>query len=297
MTTRRFSFERDFSRIGELEIENYLPGNADGNWLRPVWEYAYFHPLRDDEHMRLWRVWEDGDDIAGVAHYEWFPGEVYVQTFGRERRPALQREMLDYAEREMRGRDEDGAGFVKVWAADVDDGLVAELARRGYERRSVDDRPMYAIDLTEPVDYSIPDGFTLQSLSDENDLEKINRCLWRGFNHEGEPDPDLSSRRRMQQAPRFRRDLTMTVVAPNGEYVAFAGTWVEPSCGYALVEPVATDPDYRRMGLGRAAVLGGLERCAAEGATVGYVGSDQQFYRSIGFRLCNNEECWIRRFG
>jgi ribosomal protein S18 acetylase RimI-like enzyme len=158
------------------------------------------------------------------------------------------------------------------------------------------DRQLYGIDLTGDLEYHLPDGFRLQSLADENDLVRINRCLWRGFNHPGEPDADLSGRRRMQMAPYFRPDLTMTVVAPDGQYVAFAGTWVEPSCGYALVEPVATDPDYRRMGLGRAAVLEGLTRCAAEGATIGYVGSDQEFYKSIGFRGVNNEECWTRKW-
>ena len=294
MTIRPFSFDRDFMRIGELEIENYRGRNDDGNWLRPIWEYAYHHPLRDDEHMHFWRVWEESGEIAGVVHYEWFAGEVYLQTFGDH--AALKPEMLDYAEGEMRATGTDGVEYVKVWGPDVDPGFIAELRRRGYERNEREDRQMYGIDLTVPLEYSVPDGFTLCSLADENDLAKIHRCLWRGFNHPGEPDADLSGRRRMQQAPHFRHDLTMTVVAPSGEYVAFAGTWVEPECGYALVEPVATDPEYRRMGLGRAAVLGGLERCAALGATIGYVGSDQQFYKSIGFRPVNNEECWIRRW-
>ncbi|MFW6248047.1 MAG: GNAT family N-acetyltransferase [bacterium] len=267
MTTRPFSYERDFARIGELEIERYEPRNADGNWLRPFWEYAY---------------------------YEWLPGEAYFQTFGGD--GALKREMLDYAESRMRGRSDDGTEFLKVWAPDAKPEFIASLAPRGYERLEREDRPMYGLDLTGPLEYAVPVGFTLQSLADENDLAKINRCLWRGFNHEGEPDPDLSGRRRMQEAPHSRPDLTMVVVAPGGEYVAFAGTWVEPSCEYAIVEPVATDPDYRRMGLGRAAVLGGLARCAAEGATIGYVGSSQPFYRAMGFRPVNNEECWIRRF-
>lgn len=294
MTVRPFSYERDFMRIGELEMDDYRGNNDDGNWLRPIWEYAYYHPLRDDEHMDRWRVWEEDGAIVGIVHYEWFLGEAYVQTFRGHGH--LTAEMLDYAESEMRGRDTGGNEFLKVWAPDVIPALVDELRRRGFARNEGEDRPLFGIDLTGPLEYAVPDGFTLQSLADENDLAKINRCLWRGFDREGEPDGDLSGRRRMQQAPHFRHDLTMTVVAPTGEYVAFAGTWVEPSAGYAVVEPVATDPDYRRMGLGRAAVLGGLERCATEGAKIGYVGSDQQFYKSIGFRLINTEECWAKHW-
>jgi predicted N-acetyltransferase YhbS len=52
----------------------------------------------------------------------------------------------------------------------------------------------------------------------------------------------------------------------------------------ALVEPVATEPAYRKMGLGKAAVLEGIKRCSELGATRAFVGSSQQFYYNIGFR-------------
>jgi predicted N-acetyltransferase YhbS len=50
------------------------------------------------------------------------------------------------------------------------------------------------------------------------------------------------------------------------------------------------------MGLGRAAVLEGIRRCGALGATVAYVGSDQPFYLSIGFEVLYTSECWVRFF-
>jgi predicted N-acetyltransferase YhbS len=68
----------------------------------------------------------------------------------------------------------------------------------------------------------------------------------------------------------------------------------EPTNRYAYVEPVATDPTYRRMGLGKAAVLEGIRRCADLGATVAYVGSDQEFYLSIGFEVIYTGECWVK---
>lgn len=55
----------------------------------------------------------------------------------------------------------------------------------------------------------------------------------------------------MQSAPSFRKDLNVVVEAPDGSFVAYCGMWLEPVHAIAYVEPVATDPDYRRMGLGR----------------------------------------------
>ncbi len=101
----------------------------------------------------------------------------------------------------------------------------------------------------------------------------------------------------MQSGPHFRRDLTIVVEAPGGDFVAFAGTWFEPANKLAYVEPVATDPDYRRMGLGRAAVLEGLRRCAELGASVAYVGSEQKLYQSMGFERVYASCCWRKDLG
>jgi len=143
----------------------------------------------------------------------------------------------------------------------------------------------------------LPDGFRLKNLADDNDLAKIDRVLWRGFNHPGEPPADGSKgRKKMQSGPHFRKDLTIVVEAPNGAFVAFGGLWFDPVNRLGYVEPVATDPDYRRMGLGTAAVLEGIRRCGELGATVAYVGTDMPFYLAMGFKKLFTLNCWIRHF-
>ena len=77
--------------------------------------------------------------------------------------------------------------------------------------------------------------------------------------------------------------LKICVAAPDGNYVSHCGMWCQKNDFYCYVEPVATDPDYRRMGLGRAAVLEAVRRCGELGAKQAVVGSDQQFYFNIGF--------------
>jgi predicted N-acetyltransferase YhbS len=71
--------------------------------------------------------------------------------------------------------------------------------------------------------------------------------------------------------------------------------WYEPVNRFAYVEPVATDPDYRRKGLGTAAVLEGIRRCGELGATVAFVGSGNPFYKSMGFSEIYTEFVWDKR--
>jgi predicted N-acetyltransferase YhbS len=100
----------------------------------------------------------------------------------------------------------------------------------------------------------------------------------------------------MQTGPHFRKDLTIVVETPNGDFVAFSGLWFDPVNRFGYVEPVATDPDYRRMGLGTAAVLEGIRRCGELGATVAYAGTDMPFYLDMGFKKLFTMNCWIRYF-
>ena len=141
----------------------------------------------------------------------------------------------------------------------------------------------------------VPPGYRLQSLEDENDLGHTNRVLWRGFDHEGPPPEDeVPARARSQQSPNFRKDLTIVAVAPDGSYASSAGMWVVPENRVADVEPVATDPLHRRKGLGAACDVESLRRAAAGGADVAWVGSGQDFYRTLGFETVNAAHLWVR---
>ncbi len=86
------------------------------------------------------------------------------------------------------------------------------------------------------------------------------------------------------------------VESPKGDFVAFGGLWFDPVNRISFVEPVATDPEYRGMGLGTAVVLEGVRRCSELGATVAYVGSDLPFYQAMGFKKLFTLNCWFRTF-
>ncbi|MNC56245.1 Acetyltransferase (GNAT) family protein [compost metagenome] len=85
------------------------------------------------------------------------------------------------------------------------------------------------------------------------------------------------------------------MVAPDGNFVSYCGIWHDPEAGFAIIEPVATDPDYRRMRLGKAAVLEGIRRAGVLGAKKAFVGSSQQFYYSIGLRPYATATIWRKK--
>jgi GNAT superfamily N-acetyltransferase len=299
MLCRNYDPPGDTLQAGEFLIKHYQPNNADGNWLEPAWEYMHFHPSLDDKSLEKIGIWEADGEIAGIAHYESVPGEAFYQLDPGYRH--IQREMLDYAEKNLIGVSKiSGKKFLYTYINDFDTEFNHLVQARGYSRVLENSRPIYRFEIRDQFpEIKLPNGFRLQSLAEDCDWKKVHRVLWRGFDHGEVPAYDetaLEQRRKMFETPKGRLELKIVVQAPDGNFASLCGMFYEAECKYAYVEPVATDPDYRRLGLGKAAVLEGIRRCAALGAREAYVGSDQLFYQSLGFRKVYISECWFKEF-
>ena len=261
MKARARSYDRDcdYEAIGRFLVRTYDEEAVHRNWLQPRWEYMHYHPHIESRGVDLSAcgVWENDGEIVGVAHFEDRRGVNYLEIDPRY--ATLRREMLDYATAYLWGEFKDGRA-VYVYLDDRDDEMHAIAKELGYEPRPDLAERTSTLETSHPFPaIRVPEGFRIQSLADEFDVRKVHRVMHRGFNHPGEPPEDeLESRRRKLSAPNFRRDLTIVAAAPSGDYVSFCGTWMDYDNRVCYVEPVATDPDYRRMGLGTAVVLEGV---------------------------------------
>jgi predicted N-acetyltransferase YhbS len=293
---RYYNGQEDYNRVSDFLIAQYQPDNADGNWLEPAWEYMHSHPYLDQSSLGKIGIWEEDGRMVAVATYESRLGEAFFQFHPAYKH--LRHEMLDYAEKSLHEISKDGKKFLHVFVNDVDEEFVSLVKSRGYQKEDDESRMMCQFVIPNPFpEIQLPEGFRLTSLAEDCDWAKVHRVIWRGFNHEGEPpagEEELESRRKLFDTPKARRDLKVAVEAPDGNFVAFCGMFYEPTRKYAYVEPVATDPDYRRMGLGKAAVLEGIRRSGILGATVAYVGNDLPIYQAVGFKKVYISECWLK---
>jgi GNAT superfamily N-acetyltransferase len=290
---RTYEHPEDYQRISAFLIEHYQPANRDGNWLEPAWEYMHGHPALQPQFLNRIGIWEVDGQIVAVAHYEWRLGEVFFQFKPGYRH--LREEMLDYAEEHMIAED----GILHAYVNDSDSEFTVLVKRHGYVHVPDEDRPLARMPIPDPFpEITLPPGFRLLSLADEPDWAKVHKVMWRGFNH-GDVDEvtleDIEERRKMFDTITAHRDLKVVVAAPDGEFVAICGMFYQPQGRYAYVEPVATDPNYRRLGLGKATVLEGIRRCAELGALEAFVGSDQAFYLALGFQVEYVSQCWRKQ--
>ena len=294
VSCRRYDHAADYQPVGALLVRTYRTTGGHRYWLQPRWEYMHYHPLIRGIDLNSIGVWEVHDEIVGVVHPEHLMGTAYFEID-----PAcgsLRKDMLRYAEEHI-STENSGVRRLCAFINDDDQGFQAVASEMGYVKG---DRcePMSHFAIPDPFPpVPLPAGFRLKSLAEDNDLRKLDRLLWRGFDHGDEPSPDgIEDREFMQSAPNFRKDLNIVVETPDGNFVSYCGMWLEPVHAIAYVEPVATDPDYRRMGLGRAAVREGIRRCGEQGATVAYVGTASAFYDSVGFTQIYNRSVWQKEW-
>lgn len=261
-------------------VRDFLIRLDDTNYPFGRWDWMITHGWLDSRGLPKIGLWLDGGALVALATYDCGLGKAFLLALpGYE---ALRDEMLTYAQGALAKDGEFGViipdGDLAFQSVAVRHGLIASQEK--------DSDAVFLLDSGD-LSYALPDGFRVTSMKETYDLFKYGQALWRGFNHEinGEGPFAFSGRfAREFERPNVNLDIKIAVVAPNGDFVSYCGMWQDDRTANCLVEPVATDPAFRRLGLGRAAVLEGLRRCKTLGSKRAFVGSSQQFYYSIGFR-------------
>lgn len=288
---RRYKLLSDFERVNEFLRHNFVKYQQNGNMQQAFWEYAHTHPCFNHKLTHRFGIWEENGQIVAVASYEMDLGTCFLNAkMGYEHlKPCL----IDYAENELHAMNENQK-VLNIWVFDYENRLKEVLLQKGYKHEKSTPITVFKYEKGFP-ERTLPEGFSIISLEDETDFRKINEVLWRGFDHGDEPDNDLDGRMLMQSGPNFRKDLTTIIKAPNGDYACFAGMWLDGINDYAYLEPLATDPRYRRMGLATIALTEAMKRTIRFGATYCFGGS-REFYHAIGFETVCHHEKWSKRW-
>lgn len=264
---------------------------AAPHYLWGRWEWQ-FGPYRNMEHQSHMGIAEEAGEIVGAAIYESDIGEVYFCLDGKHRH--LKEMLLGYAVENMQRE-----GKLKILLPDGDLEFQQAAVQMGF-CATEEKEPVARMDCGR-LEYSLPAGYSVMSFADAGfDPQRYYNAIWRGFNNQrprNERELAWTGERPGAHARWWNDALRVLITAPNGDYAAHCGMWYRPGDEYAYVEPVFTLPEYRRMGLGKAAVLEGMRRCRELGARCAYVGSGQQFYYSIGFYPYANETWWIWKGG
>ena len=217
-------FSEDFIKVRDFFKRIHEPTYKFGNWDWVRWEWGFSLPYLDETELSKIGVWEKDGRIVALATYETTLGEAYFAYDPAY--SSLKKDMVEYAIQYLAKVDENG-NYVLGMDINESDIEFREIARTlGFtmgekpERMSMMKRPDVLPEIT------LPAGYSIVTMAEENDLHKINRVLWRGFNHPGEPlESNIPGRVKSQSGPDFRKDMTFRSEERRGGKECIYGWW------------------------------------------------------------------------
>lgn len=153
---------------------------------------------------------------------------------------------------------------VSVTVLDAETHLIAALERQGFvcQKGSIfqNFKSRSLVELPEPV---LPEGYRARPVRGDEDVAErvaVHRAAW----HPSRVTE--ASYRNVMAAWPYRADLDWVVEAPDGRLVANCLIWLDERNGVGELEPVGTDPRFRRRGFGRAVCLAAMHALRDAGA-------------------------------
>ena len=300
---RKYVQSTDFQKVRKFIIDKH-ESSYPLIWTFERWNYA-FHFVRPmfDFSISEWEdkigIWENTEgEIAAVACYEGIGrGEAFFQIDKLYSDDFPYDELFEFAEKNLLFKDENS---IKLKLR-ILEGLekVENIAlERNYSKvpNAYETTTYLSLD-NNLLHYDIPSGFLIRSMADDNNLEKRARVFAKAFGNYGTEDEVKSQLyKELQKSSDYKKNLDIYAVNEKNDFVSFCLIWYDEKNKIGILEPVGTDPAYRRKGLAKATVFEAINRVKRLGAEKIIVGDGQQFYRSLGFKESHKTAIWVKEF-
>lgn len=252
-------------------------------------------------------LWEDGEGrLIGFAQL-WIPQAgaeqdawLWFRIHPHARSAGLDKDVLNWAETQLEHlRQERGVPVVlRTGCRDNNQARIALLERAGMtcDRRFLTMVKSLIPPIPEP---QFPEGFRLKQASGQEDAEQWVAMYNQTFIDHWGYHPERVEERLywLEHDPHYRPKLDLVAIAPDGTYAAFCVGHINPeynterNCNEGWIGRLGVRRGFRRLGLGRAMLLAGMQALWEAGVDTAKLGVDAQnpnqamhLYESVGFR-------------
>lgn len=171
---------------------------------------------------------------------------------------------------------------------------ISMLERNGFVRQEVGSLHMTrALDVPIPAP-QVPDGFLIRPVAGEQEVQQLVDLHRAAF---GSENMTVEERLAMMRVPEYDPELDLLAVGPDGRLAAVCMCSISreqnrrSGRNEGSTDPVATHPDFQRLGLARALLLTGLHKLKQRGIQTAVLGTSsentamQRAAQSVGFEV------------
>ena len=303
MIKRRVLHSKDFKKVSDFLKKTYHINSS--NWTIERWSWSRFFNGYWLETFETWPstvgMWvNENDEIMALCLNEGpKSGDAFFQLRDMIYEEAFFHEILDFSEEHHAAKSGNKAYLYPRVNNIHKDLFVKVLTERGYSY-SGKDEPDSSIQITDKLTGEIPEGYKIELA---NKYEASVRALAHGRAFSGDPEAVkalMHQRTRaymgLVKSPDYNENLDLCLVDHNNDIAAFATFWFDEKNLIGSLEPLGTVAGYQKRGLGKVLVYEGMNRLRELGATKLHVGSNQPFYKKIGFDVESLTQIWQKEF-
>jgi len=166
---RPYKLLADFDKVNKYLTDVFNMETLNGYLLPQYFEYAHTHPLFNFKLAHRFGLWEDENELIGIACYDMYPGECFISVNNNFK--SLLPEMISYSE-EYLSEKNNGKTSLAISVIDKEIDKKDLLKKSGYEKTHSEPVTVFSYDKPFPHQI-IPKGFSVISLEDENDFKKM----------------------------------------------------------------------------------------------------------------------------
>ena len=282
------------SKSDIIRIRNFLSSSYDsfpekGNWLIDRLNFTFtvsriINGVSEEEYCNRIRLFMEDDKIISIVNTEGENrGEAFFQISDFNVEDELLSEMFNFVDSDLM-ITQNGKKVVYLAINSNAEKIKKYAEKRGYTKENWSE-----ITSKKNVQFKnkikLPKGYRLSSAL-QTTAEQRAICHSFAFGYHDKPEiikRSIKGQEQLKQMPDYNPKYDIQVVERSGNVVAFANMWWDAHNKFGILEPVGTHPDHRKLGLAKAAIYHAENLIAEEGAKFVYVGSNQPFYKRIGF--------------
>ena len=312
LQARPYRDPTDLARMKQLVMAG-TQANIHASYMHPglLDFHTHYPDLRSppDEqvnrrNLRLWESMREDEDqptLQAWAIFSRLEGSfdlfVHHDLYGTPLHEVVMDEYMVWAE--ARAREAGLKQMMPWWAMEYDTVLARLMQARGFVLPPVvgPPAPLFERTLDELPTVQLPDGFTIQSVSNSDDGRLRAQVTHGAFSSHDDWDSYATAYAQFigsavydGERDLFVRSPPRSWGTPDGTGASACTIWFDPVNSVGLFEPVGTHPDFRGKGLGKAVMAEGMRRMKAAGMRRAIVGFDPNnaaalaLYTSLGFR-------------
>ena len=296
---RPYRDNMDLARMRQLLVTG-TQANIHASYMHTgALDWGTHYPPDEQENRRNIRLWEQVIESEGqpaleawaifLRHEGTFDLFVSLALHGTPMHEAVMDEYVAWAE--ARAREAGVNQLSPFWVLDYDKVMERLMKTRGFVEIQADPAPpLFERALDELPAIKLPDGFTVQGVSDLDDGRLRARVTHGAFRPNDDWESYWAKYAKFIGSAVYHGERDLFVRSPDNQGASACTIWFDPVNAVGLFEPVGTHPDFQGKGLGKAVMAEGMRRMKAAGMRRAMVGFDPNnaaalaLYTSMGFR-------------